>query len=85
MYIYYIVMLQTKYVNYSSPLDMKGCICHFVKWQIHPLQSKGMYYVDRLLLCTHPEQLVCVDYYKILVIINVIMQLECGIHILESV
>ena len=23
------------------PFDMKGCICHFVKWQIHPLISKG--------------------------------------------
>ena len=44
-----------------------------------------MYYVDRLLLCTLSEQLVCVDYYKILGIINVFMQLECGIHILESV
>ena len=20
---------------------MKGCICHFVKWQIHPFISKG--------------------------------------------
>ena len=23
------------------PLDIKGCICHFVKWQIHPFKSKG--------------------------------------------
>ena len=23
------------------PLDMKGCICHFLKWQIHPFISKG--------------------------------------------
>ena len=23
------------------PLDMKGCICHFAKWQIHPIISKG--------------------------------------------
>ena len=22
-------------------LDIKGCICHFVKWQIHPLISNG--------------------------------------------
>ena len=21
--------------------DMKGCICHFTKWQIHPFISKG--------------------------------------------
>ena len=25
-------------------LDMKGRICHFVKWQIHPLISKGTQY-----------------------------------------
>ena len=23
------------------PLDMKGCICHFVKWHIHPFIFKG--------------------------------------------
>ena len=23
------------------PLDMKGCICHFAKWLIHPFISKG--------------------------------------------
>ena len=23
------------------PFDMKGCICHFTKWQIHPFISKG--------------------------------------------
>ena len=22
------------------PLDMEGCICHFVKWQMHPFISK---------------------------------------------
>ena len=26
------------------PLEMKGCICHFAKWQIHPLISKGTVY-----------------------------------------
>ena len=24
---------------YINPLDMKGCICHFTKWQIHPFIS----------------------------------------------
>ena len=24
------------------PLDMKCCICHFTKWQIHPSISKGV-------------------------------------------
>ena len=28
-------------VNYLVPLDMKECICHFTKWQIHPFISKG--------------------------------------------
>ena len=28
-------------VVYLVSLDMKGCICHFVKWQIHPFISKG--------------------------------------------
>ena len=23
------------------PLDIKGCICHFTKWQMHPFISKG--------------------------------------------
>ena len=27
------------------PLDMKGCICHFVKCQIHPFISKLAYVV----------------------------------------
>ena len=26
---------------YIVPLDMKGCICHFTKWQIHSFISKG--------------------------------------------
>ena len=26
------------------PLDMKGCICHFTKWQIHPfITMRAMY------------------------------------------
>ena len=28
-------------VVHIAPLDMKGCICHFTKWQIHPFISKG--------------------------------------------
>ena len=28
---------------YIAHLDMKGCICHFAKWQIHPFISKGRY------------------------------------------
>ena len=27
-------------VNNIVPLDIKRCICHFVKWQIHPFISK---------------------------------------------
>ena len=29
------------YWQYFVPLNMKGCICHFVKLQIHPFISKG--------------------------------------------
>ena len=29
------------YERVYLPLDMKGCICHFKKWQIHPFISKG--------------------------------------------
>ena len=25
-------------------LDMKGCVCHFAKWQTHPSISKGTLY-----------------------------------------
>ena len=28
-------------VQYIFIFDMKGCICHFTKWQIHPFISKG--------------------------------------------
>ena len=27
-------------------LDMKGCFCHFVKWQIHSLVCKEINYMD---------------------------------------
>ena len=30
--------------QYVLPLGMKGCICHFVKWQIHPFIYKGTVY-----------------------------------------
>ena len=28
-------------LTHIVPLDMEGCICHFVKWQMHPFISKG--------------------------------------------
>ena len=31
--------------NHTVPLDMKGCICHLTKWQIHPFISKGTNYL----------------------------------------
>ena len=31
-----------EYPDKIVPLDMKGCICHFVKWQIHPFISNGI-------------------------------------------
>ena len=30
-----------KQLGHIVPLDMKGCICHFAKWQIDPFISKG--------------------------------------------
>ena len=43
-YVGYILIYQYckgKNLIHSVPLDMKGCICHFSKWQIHPFISKG--------------------------------------------
>ena len=39
--------------TYYVTLDMKGCICHFVKWQIHPFMSKGtkMYVIVLAVSC----------------------------------
>ena len=34
-------IVQTVYnVSLNVPLDMKGCICHFTEWQIHPFIAK---------------------------------------------
>ena len=30
-----------RYTVKIVPLDMKGCTCHFAKWQMHPFISKG--------------------------------------------
>ena len=40
------------------PLDMKGCICYFAKWQIHPFISNGTksYHMPLVTHClTEPE------------------------------
>ena len=37
---YYFVSFFCLFEN-IVPLDMKRCICHFTKWQIHPFISKG--------------------------------------------
>ena len=31
--------------SHTAPLHMKRCICHFVKWQIHPFLSNGGDYI----------------------------------------
>ena len=50
LYIQYVIpnkMFKTVAIMYVHcrilivPLDMKGCICHFAKWQIHPFISEG--------------------------------------------
>ena len=33
------------HLKHNVPLDIKGCICHFVEWQIHPFISKGSKYL----------------------------------------
>ena len=32
------------YVGQFVAIDMKECIYHFAKWQIHPFISKGIHY-----------------------------------------
>ena len=27
--------------KHNVPLDLKGCICHFVNWETHPFIFKG--------------------------------------------
>ena len=38
-----VILSNTEY-QYFVPLNMKGCICHFTKWQIHPFMSRGTTY-----------------------------------------
>ena len=44
-YLQYWIIGFPKHLQQIVHLDMKGCICHFVKWQIHPFISKGTKYV----------------------------------------
>ena len=46
------------YKDTSPPLDMKGCICHFAKCQIHPFISEVNHSRGRV----HPVILLVVDY-----------------------
>ena len=41
--------MQHMHGEYIVPLGMKGCICHFAKWQIHPFISKGTIYGEALM------------------------------------
>ena len=40
----HLIFLERQYV---VPLDMKGCICQFSQWQIHPFISKGTMYAQQ--------------------------------------
>ena len=42
--------MTTKWWAQLVPLDMEGCICHFVKWQIHSFISKGTNYAALLMV-----------------------------------
>ena len=33
--------IRSLFFKLFTALDMKGCICHLTKWQIHPFISKG--------------------------------------------
>ena len=35
------LVCKSNFDKYNDPLDMKECICQFVKWQIHPFIHKG--------------------------------------------
>ena len=40
-------------------LDMKGCICHFTKWQIHPFIYKGTKISSKIPVALHASWLQC--------------------------
>ena len=47
--IFKICRRQYQHHDQFVPLDMKGCICHFTKWQIHHFISEGTnnWYLDK--------------------------------------
>ena len=47
--IFKICRRQCQHHDQFVPLDMKGCICHFTKWQIHHFISEGKnnWYLDK--------------------------------------
>ena len=56
------------------PLDMKGCICHFVKWQIRPFISKGTkLHAPRPIIRLH-------NYSQLINIWGQILFFQCGIN-----
>ena len=42
---------------YFVPLDMKGSICHIVKWQMHPFISKGTISPPTIHICMYNKPL----------------------------
>ena len=50
------VLFTCRLVTYR-PLDMKGCICLFTKWQMQPFISKGTVCATRVKLCPKHVQL----------------------------
>ena len=50
--------------DHFFPLDMKGCICHFTKWQMYPYISRGTFVlVDIKSLCIHCISFIIDDCY----------------------
>ena len=44
-------------VMHIIPLDRKGCICHFTKWQIHPFIPKGANYAFTTFTLANPKNM----------------------------
>ena len=59
------------FYNISLPFDMKGCICHFTKWQIHSSISKGTIFALR--------DVVVLEIYFLFIFVLILGRLFCRI------
>ena len=61
--------------NHMVSLDMKGCICHFTKWQIQctPFQIQGDEFFS---LCCHPPYII----YCVKIVLCHVILLHCHLY-----